>query len=122
MTAAAAPVLVDDRHVRPGAYVLSIDRRLYAVVERRVNYGGQTTGRAEALVEDVSTPTREQRYLDPVQVSQRPLKWRPVRLSTGELVDAAADTMAAWLPVTSLVGWELIRAPTGMGVSRFAEP
>lgn len=124
MSATAAPVLVDDRHVRPGAYVLSIEmRHLYFVVDRRVNYAhGQGKGRPEALIEDVSTPTREQRYLNTLEVANRPLRWRACRLSTGELVDSDADVTTTWVPVAELVGWELVRAPEGMGVTTFPKP
>lgn len=118
MSATTDTVLVDDRHVRAGAYVLSIEHepRLFAVVDRRVN---SLIGGPEALIEDVATPTRTQRYLNSVEVSRRPLRWRPCRLSSGELVDADADTFMVWVPVSDLVGWELVRPPTGMGVTAF---
>lgn len=120
----AAPVLVDDRHVRAGAYVLSIESRLYAVVDRRVNYAhGQGKGRAEALVEDVATPTPEQRYLSRMDVIRHPWKYRrAVTLPNGALIDGDADTTTAWIPVAELVGWELVRAPEGMGVTSFPKP
>lgn len=108
--------LVDDRHVRPGAYVVTAEGELVAILERRVN---SLIGGPEALIEHVRTPTREQRYLDPVEVAKRPLRWRPCRLGSGELVDAAADTTAAWVPVRLLVGATLVRAPDSMGVTSF---
>jgi hypothetical protein len=107
---------VDDRHVRAGAYVVTEDGYLFAVLDRRVN---SLISGSEALVEDVGTPTREQRYLDPVQVAKRPLRWRACRLGSGVLVDADAETMSAWIPVGNLVGAELVRGPVGLGVSSF---
>ena len=114
MTAVAATTLVDDRHVRPGAYIATITDDLLYVVDRRME-----AGRPVALCEDVKTPTRRERYLDTVEVAQRPLKWRACRLTSGELVDADADTRVAWIPVAELVGMELVRAPEGVGLSSF---
>lgn len=108
MTLVAARTLVDDQHVQGGAYVLSIEGVLFAVIARRVS-----DGKPEALIEDVRTPTRAERYVT------GPVGRRRTMLVFGHVVDADAETGAEWVPVAELIGCQLVRASTRVGVSKF---
>jgi hypothetical protein len=108
MVAATSYTLAAEQHVRPGAYLLDVDGKLYAVLDRRVN---SLIGGAEALVEDVATPAPAQRYVERAR--------HTVQLSSGRVVDCDADTSTAWVPVFDLLGCELIRPPARLGVTAF---
>lgn len=96
-TIARRPAVDGDLHT--GAMVVAVDddgANLFEVVTRRV-----VNGEHQVLLEDLSTPTPSERLESRLENAGR----------------CVAEPERNWLPVSKVLGWQLVRPP--LSLSRF---